>query len=71
MLEIIKRGAEYVAPTVYRATCKRCGCEFRFDSDYIEDVTGDYKAIIRCPDCKVLGFVGFNELKEEPANEED
>ena len=51
MIKIIKPGKRF--RTFYKATCKRCGCEFEFENDDINcrERCLDGMAWIKCPTC--------------------
>ena len=60
MINIIKHGKEYKAPTpptYYSCTCRYCGCEFEFsdrDTDWTYQKTTSYGRpafYIDCPEC--------------------
>ena len=70
MMEIIKHG-DFRKPTVFVATCGECGCRFRFDSEYIEAVLDHNKSVIRCPECKRIGYVFIDKLEVEENDDEE
>ena len=60
MINIIKHGREYKAPTqptYYSCTCRDCGCEFEFSSRDIDwtydrvSTEGRPAFFIDCPEC--------------------
>ena len=42
-------------PTVWRAKCPNCDCEFEYDTSEtfgVYNKSGDYFRIVQCPNCK-------------------
>lgn len=66
MIKIIKTGKKI--RTFYKATCRRCGCEFEFDK---EDIQREYEGPIQdsyilCPNSSCgYSIRRWEELKEE------
>lgn len=44
-------------PTVWRAKCPICDCEFEYDNSEtfgVYNKSGDYFRIVQCPNCKLI-----------------
>lgn len=59
MMQIIEHG-NYEEPKIYYAECKRCGCKFKFDNDYLKEGN-----IIQCPECKDFRIMRMGEIAKE------
>ena len=72
MFRILKEGKLTKTTVIYKDKCKRCGCEFEFDNDYItkSDKSLDPDLTYKCPYCGAEITKKYDEIEKQEIVEE-
>ena len=72
MFKILKEGKLTKTTVIYKDKCKKCGCEFEFDDEYItkSDKSLDQNLTYKCPYCGKEITKKYDQIEKQETVEE-